>query len=114
MNKIKVDGQILVVPNGYSFMGFDDEGIPEFNSSVFPTSRTRLIDYNSDNVSELPHGGVTKQVRENFKYVGAEGIVKANHARSIYSAFSKEGYRVTLQKVPGKKTEFLAKRMPKA
>jgi hypothetical protein len=126
MNKIKVDGQILVVPNGYDFMGFDN-GIPEFSSGSVQVSKkevkelpvkksknTRFISYTSDLWDDLRHGGVAQQVREKFKKVGNEAIVKANHAHSIRSAFYNEGYSIKLQKIPSKTNEFLVKRMPKA
>lgn len=127
MNKIKVDGQILVVPNGYDFMGFDVEGIPEFNSVAFqmPKSKTRkvynpstikesrILDFNSDIVSDLPYGGVAQQIRENFKRVGDKGIVRANCYRTVVSTFHKFGYSVVTERIQGKPNEIMCTRVSK-
>jgi len=117
MNKIKVDGKILVVPNGYGFMGFDDEGIPEFNSVVFkvPAKKvekveeyfdervrdTRILDYKSTVWGDLRHGAVTQQLRENFKNVNDEGIVTAHCIGSIRSAAGKLGYSISVFAMAG-------------
>jgi hypothetical protein len=127
MNKIKVDGQILVVPNGYNFVGYDRDGIAEFNSEVFqmPKRKThkaynpstikdsRILDYNSDNISDLPYGGVAQQIRENFKKVGDKGIVRANCYRTVVSTFHKFGYSVITERIPGKPNEIMCTRVPK-
>lgn len=127
MNKIKVDGQILVVPNGYDFVGFDGAGIAEFTSEVFqmPKSKTRkaynpstikgsrILDFNSDIVSDLPYGGVAKQIRENFKKVGDRGIVRANCYRTVVSTFHKFGYSVVTERIQGKPNEIMCRRVAK-
>jgi hypothetical protein len=105
MNKIKVDGQILVVPNGYDFMGFDVEGIPEFNSVAFQMPKkarkvnaTRIMDFNSDKVENLPYGGVAKQVREKLKKAGDKAIVFSNSAGTIRSASTKQKMSVSIER----------------
>jgi hypothetical protein len=127
MNKIKVDGQILVVPNGYNFVGYDRDGIAEFNSEVFQMPKrkthkaynpstvkeTRMLEYTSDNVDDLPFGGVTQQVKEKFKNVGDKGIVVANCLRTVLSTFHRLGFSVVTGRIQGKPNEFMCTRVAK-
>lgn len=57
--------------------------IPVFNSK-----------YQSTEVKKLQYGSVAKQVRDQFKNVNEVAIVKAHSKKSIYSAFSLQGWKV--------------------
>jgi hypothetical protein len=119
MNKIKVDGQILVVPNGYNFMGFDVEGIPEFSSGSFQepkkvrkVSAARMLNFNSDKVENLPYGGVADQVRKKFKKVGDKGTVFANSAGTVRSAFTRQKMSASIE-CSENPNKFIVERMRK-
>ena len=53
--------------------------------------------YKSDTVSNLPHGGVAKQVRSIFKKLGDTGVVMAHNEKTIRAAFNAQGWGSTVK-----------------